>query len=316
MKLLVVIASYRAKQLTLDCLKSLQGEVTANPGIKVGICENGNEDDTAEFLSQAIAENGWQDWAYIKSVMPNRGFSGGNNVILNDALKSEIEYDFFLLLNADTVVRPGTISRLLEAANADTACGIVGPRIEGIEGDPQVSCFRYISPLSEIIRSARTGPVTRLLRNWDVPIQPDEPSAPFDWTSFCCALIRREVMQEIGVLDEKYFLYFDDVDYCRSARNAGWEITHVPEAVVVHYEGQSNPVVENARKMERRPPYWYVSRSWYFTKFYGKPGLVLANLCWYGGRSISLLRELLGNKKPHVCAFEWLDIWKGFFIAK
>ena len=121
------------------------------------------------------------------------------------------------------------------------------------------------------------------------------------------------MLQDIGVLDESYFLYFDDVDYCRAARNAGWEIDHQHEAVVVHLEGQSNPVVENTMKMQRRPAYWYVSRCWYFKKFYGVSGLLVANLLWYCGRSISLARELLGNKEPHVCKTEWLDIWKGFW---
>jgi len=146
-----------------------------------------------------------------------------------------------------------------------------------------------------------------------VPIQPEVNPVSPDWTSFCCALIRSEVIDKVGVLDERYFLYFDDVDYCRSARNAGWEIIHQPAAVVVHYEGQSNPVVENTKKMQRRPVYWYVSRSWYFTKFYGKAGLLSANLLWYFGRTIALLRELVRNKQPHVCEREWLDIWKGFF---
>jgi GT2 family glycosyltransferase len=123
-------------------------------------------------------------------------------------------------------------------------------------------------------------------------------------------------MEKIGVLDEGYFLYFDDVDYCRSSRNAGWNILHQPEAVVVHYEGQSNPVVENTAKMQRRPGYWYQSRSWYFTKFYGKAGLFTANLLWYTGRMISLPRELLGNKEPHVCEREWIDIWKGFTSSR
>ena len=97
MKLLVVIPSYRAKELTLDCLRSLEGEVEQLPGMKVGICDNGNEDDTAGFLNRAISENGWQDWAYVRSVAPNRGFSGGNNVILNEALNSPSDYDFFLV---------------------------------------------------------------------------------------------------------------------------------------------------------------------------------------------------------------------------
>jgi N-acetylglucosaminyl-diphospho-decaprenol L-rhamnosyltransferase len=312
MKLLVVITSYRAKQLTLDCLHSLEGEVKENPGMMVGICDNGNEDDTADVLCKAIAENGWQEWAYVRTVNPNRGFSGGNNVILNEALGADSNYEFYLLLNADTLVRRGAIKTLLETAKRFPEAGIIGPRIEDIDGNGQVSCFRYISPVHELIRAARTGPVTRAFRNWVVPIDPSlNPDFP-EWTSFCCALIRSEVMNTIGVLDEGYFLYFDDVDYCRSTRNAGWEIYHQPEAVVVHYEGQSNPVVENTARQKRRPDYWYISRSWYFTKFYGKPGLLAANLLWYSGRLIACLRELVGNKKPHVCEAEWIDIWKGF----
>lgn len=316
MRLLVVITSYRAKELTLDCLKSLEGEIAQNPGMMVGICDNGNEDDTAEYLANAIDENGWQDWAYVKRVSPNRGFSGGNNVILNDALNSGADYDYYLLLNADTIVRSGAIAKLVDSAEAAPAAGIVGPRIEDVEGGTQVSCFRYISPIGELIKAAQTGPITRLLKNWDVPIQPEEnPNSP-DWTSFCCALIKKAVLEEIGVLDEAYFLYFDDVDYCRSARNCGWKILHQPDAVVVHYEGQSNPVVENTAKMKRRPDYWYRSRSWYFIKFYGKAGLVAANLLWYCGRVFSVSRELVGNKKPHVCEFEWLDIWKGLLRSE
>ena len=136
-----------------------------------------------------------------------------------------------------------------------------------------------------------------------------------DWTSFCCALIRREVLEEKGILDEGYFLYFDDVDYCRAAREAGWKIAHQPRAEVMHLEGQSNPVVENTTKGERRPKYWYRSRAHYFSKFYGKAGLLRANLLWSTGRLISLARETFGRKKPHVCELEWLDVWTDFFKA-
>jgi GT2 family glycosyltransferase len=315
MSLLVVITSYRAKQLTLDCLKSLEGEVQANPGMRVGICDNGNEDDTAGFLMRAIEENGWQDWCYVRIVMPNRGFSGGNNVILREALTGSEVPDYFLLLNADTIVHPGAIRRLLDAAAQRTDVGIIGPRLEDLDGTPQASCFRFISPASVLIGAARTGPVTRLFARWQVPMLPvpDTMIEP-DWVSFACALIRKEVFAGIGVLDEGYFLYFDDVDYCRSARKAGWGVLHVPDARVVHLEGQSNVVPEYARKGKRRPAYWYISRTWYFSKFYGKAGLIAANLMWMLGRGVSLAREMVGNKQPHVCESEWRDNWKGLLL--
>jgi len=315
MTLLVVITSYRAKKLTLDCLRSLEGEVKANPGMRVGICDNGNEDDTAQYLTNAITENGWQEWCYMRTVMPNRGFSGGNNVILREALTDNEVPDYFLLLNADTIVHPGTIRYLLDIAEQRKDIGIIGPSMEDLNGIPQVSCFRFMSPVSELIRAAKTGPLSKLLANWVVPILPipDTMIEP-DWVGFACVLIRRGVFADIGVLDEGYYLYFDDVDYCRSARNAGWGILYVPDVRIVHIEGQSTVLPEYVRKRMRRPAYWYVSRSWYFSKFYGKVGLVAANLMWMLGRGISFSREVLGHKQPHICESEGLDNWKGLFL--
>lgn len=312
MKLLVVISSYRAKDLTLDCLHSLVNEVQQNPGVKVGICDNGNEDDTLEYLNREISENGWQEWAYVKHESPNRGFSAGNNVILNDALNSGEDYDYYLLLNSDTIVRPGALKLLIEAAECEVDIGIACPRLEYPNGEPQVSCFNYISPISQFIDAACTGPLTRMLKRWDVPLQPSDVPLEMEWGSFACALIKRDVLEKLGGLDEAYYLYFDDVDYCRMARDSGWKVKYFPGPRVVHLQGQSNPLEELTAKRKRRPAYWYQSRSWYFKKFYGMGGLFAGNMLWYAGRLISLLREVFGSKKPHVCEKEWIDIWQGF----
>ncbi len=312
MNILVVITCYKVPDLTIDCLQSLAEEVRQVPGLKVGICDNGNEDNTAERLEKAIEKNGWREWVYIRTVMPNRGFSGGNNVILREALLSNEVPDYFLLLNADTIVRPGAIAALLKAATASPEVGIWGPRLEWPSSEAQISCFRYISPISEMLAAAKTGPLTRIFKRWDVPIQVVDHPMKVDWCSFACALIRKEVFEAIGVLDEGYYLYFDDVDYCRSAHNAGWKVRYWPEARVVHLRGKSNPVKERTAQRKRRPKYWYFSRSWYLAKFYGKPGLFVANILWILGRCISWVREILGNTTPHLCEKEGIDIWNGF----
>ena len=312
MKLLVVITSYKARKLTLDCLHSLVPERESLPGLRVGICDNGNEDDTFDFLQAAIAEFGWQDWVYVTRVMPNRGFSGGNNVILRDALNSDEDYDYYLLLNADTIVRPGALTALIAGIETDPRIGIACPRLEWPDGDPQISCFNYISPISEFLQAARTGVLSRRLRRWDVPVPVSGQPCDMEWGSFACALIRKEVLRQIGVLDEGYFLYYDDVDYCRMARIKGWRVRYFPQSRVVHLRGQSNPLKELAAKRKRRPAYWYQSRSWYLRKFYGRMGLMMTNLLWYLGRSISFMRETFGRKAPHVCEAEWRDIRIGF----
>jgi N-acetylglucosaminyl-diphospho-decaprenol L-rhamnosyltransferase len=114
------------------------------------------------------------------------------------------------------------------------------------------------------------------------------------------------------VLDDGFFLYFDDLDFCRRARVAGWTVRNWPAARVVHLRGRSNPVKEMTAERKRRPAYWYESRARYYAKHYGWWGLLGANVAWWLGRGVSLVREALGNKAPHVCEREWLDIWSNW----
>ena len=309
MKLLIVIVCYRAVELTIDCLRSLSEEIQSIPGAKVAVCENGTGGDSAKRLAGAIKAEGWSDWVSLEVIQPNRGFAGGNNVILRKAIAWPEPPDYFLLLNSDTIVRPNAIRLLLDAIEMRPDVGIVGPRLDWADGAAQVSCFRFLSPVSEFLRGARTGPITKLLKRYDVPLQPSDISIEPDWICFACALIRREVVERIGLLDKEYFLYFDDPDYCRRARRAGFGVLCHPQARVVHLVGQSNPVESLAAKLRRRPRYFYASRARYFAKFYGSAGLLLANVMWTAGRSIALLRERVGNKPRHTCDKEWRDIW-------
>ncbi len=307
--MLVVVVCYRAVELTIDCLRSLSSQVPRIPGARVAVCENGTGADAAERLSRAIRDEGWQDWVWLKAIEPNCGFTGGNNAILREAMAWPCPPKYFLLLNADTIVRPAALAHLLSAMESRPDVGIVGPRLEYLDGEPQISCFRAPSPISEFLEAARTGPLTRIFKGYEVPLPPVDASLEPDWLSFACALIRREVVEQVGLLDEGYYLYFDDPDYCRRARRAGWGMLHAPQARVAHLIGQSNPVMALTLARRRRPRYYYASRSRYFAKCYGRTGLWLTNLMWSAGRCISLLREVLGNKPPHTCAAQWRDIW-------
>ena len=314
MSLLVVITVYRSADLTIDCLHSLKNEITRIPGAKVGICDNGNDDDTAKRLEKEIQANDWQNWAYVKSIYPNRGFTGGNNAILSDAMTWENRPDYFILLNTDTLVRSNALVELVKAAKLHPDVGIIGSRMESMDGTPQVSCFRFISPISEFLRAAKTRPVTTLFSKWEVPMHtiPETPINP-QWVTFACALIRAKVLEEVGLLDKGYFLYFDDVDYCRSTLLAGWRILYWPSSKVAHLKGQSNPVKKLTSARKRLPKYYYEARNYYFKKFYSRSGLILANIFWTLGRCISLLREIIGNKMPHLAEKQWKDIWINCF---
>jgi GT2 family glycosyltransferase len=109
-------------------------------------------------------------------------------------------------------------------------------------------------------------------------------------------------------MDEGYFMYFEDVDYCRRVWRSGWHILYWPEARVVHLQPFSAARRAEASRT-RLPAYYYASRSRYYGKFYGRSGLWLANMLWVVGRTISLIREGLGQKEPHISVLQWRDIW-------
>jgi len=308
-QLLVLIVCYRAADLVIDCLRSLEDEIAGIEDGRVIVCENGTGEESVNLLEGAISENGWGEWVSLKVISPNRGFAGGNNAVLREVLQWESVPEFVLLLNSDTIVRPGALMELIHAAESHPQYAIFGPRIEYPDGTPQCTTYRFRDGFSELISAAGTGPVTKLLNkhNGSFPIS-DSPIEA-DWISFACVLIRRQVLLDVGVLDDGYYLYFDDLDYCRMAHNAGYRTYYWPAAHVVHLRGQSNPVKSLQLQCKRRPHYFYASRARYFAKFYGRSGLYLANLLWEFGRFVAFLREIVGHKKPHACQREVFDIW-------
>lgn len=303
--LAIVIVNYRTPELVIDCLNSLASEIPSLPPTKVIVVDNHSGDDSVSLIKSAIVSF---DWVELIESEINGGFSYGNNV----GIKA-IKADNYLLLNSDTIVRKGAIALLLEALNKCPQAGIISPRLEWLDGEPQISCFRNRSPINELINSAKTGVITKILNKYDVPLAVSEETIEVEWTSFACVLIRKTVIEEIGLMDEDYFMYFDDIDYCRRTKKAGWQIIHYPFARVVHLRGGSGSVKKDIATKKRPPAYLYASRSRYFTKFYGVLGLWLANLLWLLGRSISYTREIIEKKPPQTCVLESRDIWLNWY---
>lgn len=302
-RLAIIILNYRTPDMVIGCLETLEHEIDAHQDICI-IVDNCSGDDSAERIEAALEKCGWGAWARLVRSDRNDGFSAGNNIGIQ-----AVDVHHYMLLNSDTLVREGAVRALLDAAESNPQCGLVSPRLEWPDREPQVSCFRNRTPWSEFLRAASTGPLSRLFPRHEVALPvSDEPIHP-EWTSFACALIRREVFEQIGLMDESYFMYFDDIDFCRRARRAGWDILHWPEAHVVHLRGGSGDVKSQTAERGRLPRYYYESRAWYFRKFYTRTGLWLTNLLWVLGRMISWTRERFGRKDSRICAHEWRDNW-------
>lgn len=297
--LAVIVLNYRTYDLTVDCLASLSAEV--DPGVRVVVVDNASGDGSAERIEAAIAARGWGGWAAVVRAPSNGGFAAGNNVGIRAA-----DAAAYLLLNSDTVVRPGALGALRDALRDHPDAGVIGSGILTPDGELAYSSFRYPVPISELIRAANTGPITRALSRFD-PILPlvDEPREA-EWVSFAAVVLRRATIDDVGLLDDGYFMYWEDVDYCRRVRAAGWNVLYWPRARIVHLEGGSSTMSDGQRK--RAPRYYYEARARYFAKWYGRGGLWIANCLWHAGRAIALVREPFGRSGSHR-AHEASDIW-------
>jgi len=301
--LAVVVINYRTPSMVIDCLASLLPELS-DTSSSVVIVDNASGDDSVETIQDWINSHNKQSQVSIISSQHNGGFSSGNNVGVQS-----INAKYYLLLNSDTLIRAGAINYLLNKIKSESKAGLVTPRLEWPDDTAQESCFRFHSPVSEFISAAQTGFLTRVLNKYNVPIPVAEKESVPDWSSFACVLIRKDVIDEIGLMDEGYFMYFEDAEFCHRAKQHGWKVLNEPSARVVHLRGGSSPVKENARLKKRLPLYYYESRTRYFYQIYGWAGLTLANILWSAGRLISKTRQIFGRSDKAVSQRQWLDIW-------
>ena len=296
MSLLIVIVNYRTADLTLDCLHSLRDEVGTVEGTRVVVTDNASSDDSVDRLNAALRDQGWNDWATIQPLDRNAGFAAGNNAAIRPAMAGTDPPRYVLLLNPDTVVRPGAVRALVAFMDGRPDVGIAGSRLEDPDGTPQQSAFRFPSVLGELEGGLRFGPVSRLLKSWVIAPDIHAGPVPTDWVAGACMIVRSDVFQSVGLMDETFFMYFEEVDFCHRARRAGWPCWYYPEAHVVHLVGRSSGVTDPRASRRRRPGYWFRARRRYFLKNHGRVQTVLADLAWMLGYLSFRIRRVLQRK--------------------
>lgn len=289
MKLLVVIVNFRTADLTLEALAHLMPEMK---GLSAGaiVIDNDSQDGSYEKLCREVEARGFGDRVQVVPSGRNGGFGYGNNVAIRRALAQPEPPDYLFLHNPDARVNPGTLRTMLEFLDAHPEVGVAGTRIHDPGAGVHASAFRFPSVLSEIEGGLRFGPVSRLLRKHSVWADAPDHTAEVDWVSGASVFFRREVFETVGLFDENFFLYFEETDLCRRAREAGWKIWYVHDAVVEHEEGAATDI---GNKKKRVPQFWLDSRSYYFLKAKGRHGLWLANAAWVASRSLWRLRRVV-----------------------
>ena len=301
MKLLVAIVNYRVADLAIDCLHSVAQEIGRVPGCCVAVCENGSGDDSAERIQKAIDDSGWGAWCALTVSSANLGFTGGNNAILRPAMEWADPPQYFLLLNPDTIVRSNAFKALVDFMDGNPKVGIAGSRLEDPDGTPQPSAFRFPTPVGEFEGNIKIGVLTRLLALWAVAPPALDQTSETDWIPGASMIIRREVLRDVGLLDEGYFTYFEDVDFCFNARKAGWSTWYVPASRVVHLVGQSTGIT--IKTAQRRPSYALQARRRYYLKNHSRLYAAMADAALIIGCALGRLRFMLTGKEgftvPH-----------------
>jgi len=294
MRLEIVIVNYKMAELTLRCLQSLQREIEGESGISITVVDNHSEDDVVSLINTSINDNAFREQINFIELPKNGGFAYGNNAAIGQVLQHPNPPDFILLLNPDTFVFSGAIQTLLSFMSDNPSVGIAGGRLEEENASVQRSAFRFHSFWSELENGLQLGVVSRLLNHKVVAPPAPNQAVETDWVMGAMMMIRREVFEAIGPLDEAFFMYFEEVDFCLRAKRAGWLTWYVPESRVQHLGGKVSE--NNALSSPARPSYWFHSRRHYFTKNHGVFYAMVADLSWILGHLIWKLRAMIQNK--------------------
>jgi len=229
----IVIVTYNARASVAACLRSLSDTPPAIPH-DITIVDNASTDGVMPMVAA--------DWAAVNIV--DMGRNAGFAVATNAGIRASAG-TYVLLLNSDTMVRAGAIDTLVATLEAAPDVAIAGPRIVDGGGEPELSFGRMISPVAEIrqkVLGRRAEWIARETRREQF----------VDWVSGACLLVRRADAEAVGLLDERFFLYTEDVDFCAAVRARGRRVLFTPRAEIVHLRGQSRATAPHAASLAYR----------------------------------------------------------------
>lgn len=267
----IVIVSWNVVPLLRQCLASIESAPRVARGadgalrlpegaLQLVVVDNASADGTTEMLQREFP------WVEVIANDVNLGFTAGNNLGL---ARSRGRY--VLLLNPDTRLTQddnadplGAMSSYMEA---HPRVGVLGPRLVYGDGSPQPSRRRFPTLMMALMESTLLEewfPGNRWARAYRLADQPDDEVQTVDWVTGAAMWVRREVLEQVGGLDERFFMYSEELDWCRRIKVAGWDVVYLPAATIIHYEGQSSGQVVAARHI-----HFETSKVLYFRKHHG-----------------------------------------------
>ena len=232
----VVIVSFNTKDLTRKCIRTLERE-SEGVSVELIVVDNASRDGSADMLAE--------EFPYAKLILSdeNLGFAGANNRGFDVATGR-----YIVLLNSDAFLKPGALYLSVQKMDANPRCGLAGGLLVGQDDSWQPSARMFPSVLNDFLTltglSARF-PQSKLFGRVDRTWADPNESAKVDWVPGAYSILRKDVLEKVGYFDERYFLYFEEVDLCKRIKEAGYDIWYWPDIVVMHIGGESSKTVEH-----------------------------------------------------------------------
>jgi N-acetylglucosaminyl-diphospho-decaprenol L-rhamnosyltransferase len=285
--LTIVIVSWNIRDVLKKCILSINDN-HGSLDIEVIVVDSGSSDGTPEMIREEFP------WVYLIARQDNVGFPKGNNIGIAKAAGR-----FILLLNPDTEVQGEALSLMVRYLQMHDTIGIVGPQLLNPDGSTQSSRRRFPTVMTGLFESTWLQPIAprSLMDDYFAADLADDEVSEVDWLVGACLMTRREVLEQVGPLDEEYFMYSEELDWCRRVKEAGWEIIYYPDAKIIHHIGKSSEQAVTERHVN-----YQRAKLRYFRKFHGRGAAGILRFVLLMNYAVQIVLEsskgLLGHRRP------------------
>ncbi|MBI2637251.1 MAG: glycosyltransferase family 2 protein [Parcubacteria group bacterium] len=235
MDISVVILNYNTKDFLLPCIKGMVN-TTRDLDYEIIVVDNASTDGSVAYVKEKILPR----FPQVKLLQSpeNRGFSAGNNLGI-----SRSSGRYALIMNPDIVIWDNSLKHMVDYMDANPKVGIAGPRLLSPDGSLQHFVYRFPSPQVLLYRRtplARFTFAQRAIRNYLMADWDHRDNRPVDWVQGSCMIVRRDAIRDVGLMDERYFLFLEDTDWCRRFWEAGFEVRYAADVEIIHYHGRAS----------------------------------------------------------------------------
>jgi GT2 family glycosyltransferase len=283
----IIIVSWNVRELLRACLRSIERS-GATVRTEIIVVDNASADGSAAMLAQGFPR------VHVIANAANRGFPAANN---QGIARSSGRY--VMLLNPDTEVGDGALAAMVAYLDVQPQVGVLGPQLVNPDGSVQSSRRRFPTFWTAVFEGTwlqRFAP-PGLVERYTVRDRRDDAISEVDWVTGACLAVRREAFAQVGGLDEGFFMYSEELDWCKRIKVAGWKIVYFPGARVMHHEGKSSEQATPARHI-----HFQTSKVRYFRKHHGALAAALLRLfllALYGQQlALEAAKAALGHKRP------------------